>query len=357
MEQTAKTIVLSGGGTLGSVVPLIALADDLKNDYRFVFIGTAQGPEQTLVKAEGLPFQTVAAGKLRRYWSWRNLTDPFLFLIGLAQSLVILKKVKPSLVIMAGSFVSVGVALAAWCLRIPILVQQLDYVPGLANKLIARLARRIIVSWQKSVKDYGERAVWTGSPVRRQLLKTAGKSQALKFFKLTADKPIVLVVGGGTGAAELNRLVIDNLYNLTQICQVIHLTGRGKETKTDAFVAYRQFASLGQTEMALAYAAADVVVSRAGMGTLAELAYLAKPAIIIPMPESHQEANAKILAEAKAAKVFQQPRLSSLELYHQIKALLADEAKRQSLGQNLQQLFKADANEAIIKIIKEILNS
>jgi UDP-N-acetylglucosamine--N-acetylmuramyl-(pentapeptide) pyrophosphoryl-undecaprenol N-acetylglucosamine transferase len=353
-DKTKSTIILTGGGTLGSVTPLLALADDLKADYDLVFVGTASGPEQAMAAAEKLPFLTIPAGKLRRYWSWRNATDLFLFLAGLIKSLVILKKLKPALVITAGSFVSVPLAVAAWCWRIPVLVHQLDYQPGLANKLMSRLARRLTVSWEKSAKDYRQ-AVWTGSPVRRRLL-TVNKAAALKFFKLSADRPVVLVLGGGTGAAALNHLIIDNLYNLTQVCQLIHLTGQGKQTKIDSFAAYHQFAVLSQADMALAYAAADLVVSRAGMGTLAELAFLAKPTIIIPMPDSHQEANAKILAEAQAAKVLKQNKLISLELYRQIKELLADPVQLKNLGANLQQTLKTDANEAMIKIIKEIVN-
>ena len=354
--SSTKTIILSGGGTLGSVMPLLALADDLRADYHLVFVGTANGVEKDFVSEAGLPFLSMAAGKWRRYWSWRNLTDLFLFVVGLVQGWLILKKTKPSLVISAGSFASVPLAVAAWCRRTPLLIHQLDYVPGLANKLMSPLARRITVSFKKSVKDYGHKAVWVGSPVRRRLLTVkAGPTAVAKHFGLTAGGPVILVLGGGTGAVGLNRLITDNLYNLTQLAQIIHLTGAGKEINLDHSSAYHQFAVLSQPEMVLAYQAADLIISRAGMSTLAELAWLGKAAVIIPMPDSHQEANAKVLAEAKAALVLNQKKLSSLELYHKIKELLADEAKRQSLGENLRQVFKPNANEEMVKIIKELV--
>ncbi len=354
-KQIKDNLVLTGGGTLGSVVPLLALADDLRDDFHLIFIGTKIGPEKDLLAIEGLPFLFVPAGKLRRYWSWQNFFTPFLFLAGLVKSFWLLKKIKPKAVITAGSFVSVGVVAAAWLLRIPVLVHQLDYVPGLANKLMARLAKRITVSFKKSTKDYSE-ATWTGLPIRQHLFDHIGaKAEALKYFKLNNDRPVVLVLGGGTGASRLNRLITDNLYNLTQVCQLIHLTGTGKGLKIVGSSGYYQAAILDQSAIAKAYAAADLVVSRAGMGTLAELAYLAKPAIIIPMPDSHQEANAKVLAETQAAIVLNQKKLNSPELYRQIKEVLADAKKLNSLGHNLQKTLKTDANEEIIKIIKELV--
>lgn len=354
MSIHKKLIILSGGGTLGSVIPLLAMADELRGEYDLLFVGTRRGPEGEFVAKENLPFVAIDGGKWRRYWSWRNISDLFLFFAGWLESFWLLRKTRPALIISAGSFISVPLTAAAWLLRIPVLIHQLDYHPGLANKLMAPLAKRVTVSFEKSLKDYGEKAVWLGSPVRSGLLSQANKSEAYKFFKLNKDKPVVLVVGGGTGAEEINHLIIDNLYNLSQICQIIHLTGRGKEVKVEGIKNYRQFSALSQTEMALALAAADVVVSRAGMGMLSELAFLTKPAIIISMPDSHQEANAQVLMSEQAAVVLNQKKVSALDLYRQIKDLLGNQEKMKSLGKNLQGALKTDASDKMIELIKEI---
>jgi len=355
-HQEKKLIVLSGGGTLGSVTPLLAIYDELKNDYNFLFIGTEKGVERKIVADNGLPFLAIKSGKLRRYWSWQNFIDPFLILAGFFQSFYIFKKYRPSLFISAGSFVSVGSAWAAWFLRVPILIHQLDYDPGLANKLMASLASKITVSFKKSLKDYGNKAIWTGSPIRHYFLKNnVSQAEAKKHFSFKEDSPVIFVLGGGTGSLIINHLVIDNLHNLSQLCQIIHLSGNGKEPKIDDSETYLKFSSFSQQDMIYAYRAADLVVSRAGMATLLELANLSKPSIIIPMPDSHQETNAKVLAEAEAALVLKQKTLTSLDLYRQIKKLLADETKLKKMGENLHQTLKTNANKELVEIIKKIM--
>lgn len=357
MENNTKPkILLTGGGTLGSVIPLLALRDYLKDEADFFWVGSKIGVEKNVVAETGLLFYEISSGKLRRYWAWENLLSPWLILLGVFQSLKIIKFEQPDLLITAGSFVSVPVAIACWLKRVPILVHQLDYLPGLANKIMARLAKQVTVSFAKSLKDYPGQAKWVGLPVRAELLdRTANIEVIRKNFDLVKDKPTVLVLGGGTGALDLNRLITDNLYNLTQICQIIHLTGKDKFLKVTSNSYYHQIPFLNQAQIAEAYKVADLVISRAGMGTLAELAYLSKPAILVPMPNSHQVNNAQALAEAQAAIVLDQKKLSSLELYRQIKNLLANESKMKNLGENLQKTLKVDSQQEIVKIIKELI--
>jgi len=349
-------IVLSGGGTLGSVTPLLALAEDLADRYRLFFIGGRQGVEESYARAAGLSFVAVSAGKWRRYWSWHNLLTPAQVLIGLAQSLFWLRRWRPSLFITAGSFVSVAPAVAARLLGVPILVEQLDYEAGLANRLMAPLAKRVAVSFQKSMSDYGARAKWTGSPVSRRLLNnTLSQDAAKRQLGLAIQKKVILVLGGGTGAVGLNRLLWDNLHNLSQLTQIVHLAGRGKTQAAIKAAGYQQHENLSQADLAVVYRAADVVISRAGMGTLAELAALAKPTIVIPMPESHQEANAAILAESQAAVVLNQKKLTGRLLYDEVKKLLSDTEGRQALGEGLSRVLKTDGNERLVGLVKEII--
>jgi UDP-N-acetylglucosamine--N-acetylmuramyl-(pentapeptide) pyrophosphoryl-undecaprenol N-acetylglucosamine transferase len=358
MESKPKNkILLTGGGTLGSVIPLLAIHDYLKDEAKFFWVGSKNGIEKNVVIEAGLPIYEISSGKLKRYWSWDNVLSPWLILLGIWQSFKIIKTEQPNLLITAGSFVSVPVAIACWLKRVPILVHQLDYQAGLANKIMARLAKQVTVSFAKSTKDYPDKAKWVGLPVRTKLLSETSNLETIrKDFKLESDEPVILVLGGGTGAHDLNRLVTDNLYNLTQVCQIIHLTGKGKFLTVTNNSRYHQIPFLNQAQMAQVYKIADLVVSRAGMGTLAELAYLAKPAILIPMPNSHQENNARVLAETNSAIVLSQKRLSSLELYRQIKNLLADEVKMKSLGQNLAKTLKIDSQQEIVEVINKLIS-
>ena len=386
-EKNVNRILLTGGGTGGSVSPLLALAEALKKipptpfnkggatekpplvkgakgDFDFLFVGTKVGPEKKMVEEKGTKFKTICSGKFRRYISLRNLIDPFFILIGFFQSIAILLVWRPKLVISAGSFVSVPVIWVAWILRVPVLIHQQDARPGLANKLMAKFAKTITVTFEESLKYYGKKAIWTGNPARRSLEITNDKLQMTNKFGFKNNLPVVLIMGGGTGAMAINELVWKSLGELIKFCQIIHVTGKGKnkgdpisksEIGSPRSHNYSSFEFLDAKQMAEAYASADIVVSRCGLGTLTELSYLGKPSIIIPMPDSHQEENAKIFKEKEAAIVLNQKKLTPEILTDNIKKLLDDDVLRSMLRNNIQKVMKRGANEKIINIIHEIL--
>jgi len=355
-------ILLTGGGTGGSVMPLLVIVEEIGN-LEFLWLGTKKGPERQMVEKEGIKFKAIANGKLRRYFSLRNFIDPVFIFFGFVQAFFIILKWKPSLVISAGSFVGVPVVWSAWLLRVPILIHQQDARPGLANKLMAPFARVITVTFEKSLADYGKKAVWTGNPIRYNL-KIKNKKQNIKnYYNIKTDLPVVLVIGGGTGALAINQLVEQSLGELIKICQIIHITGKNKnrsnlvsskETKLLRF--YHTFEFLNAEEMANAYAIADMVVSRAGMGVLTELSYLAKPAILIPIPDSHQEDNVKIFKGQNAAIVLDQKQLTAEKLVDKIRKLINNKELQKELSKNIRQVIKRGANEEIVKIIVNILS-
>lgn len=356
-NKKVKKILLTGGGTGGSVAPLLAIAEKLreKGDIDFFWIGTRDGVEKEMVEGENIKFIPIAAGKLRRYFSWQNFVDLFLILIGFFQSLSLISKWKPNMIITAGSFVSVSVVWAGWILRVPILVHQQDVQPGLANKLMAPFARVITVAFEKSLIDYGEKAIWTGNPVRKNFQSTINKTRNNKFFKLKKDLPIIFVVGGGTGARAINDLVEGALNELTKICQIIHATGKskaqGKQKEN-----YYPFEFLSVEQMAEAYSVADVVVSRCGMGALTELSFLGKPSILVPMPDSHQEENAKVFSENNAAIVLNQKELTPEMFSNEIKKFISNQELKNILSRNIGNVMKKEANEAIAKIVNIVLD-
>jgi len=349
-------IILTGGGTGGSVVPLLAVADEIKNkkpETEFLFIGTRKGiPEKELVKSKNIPYQAIFSGKFRRYISLKNIIDPFLILIGFFQSFFIILKFKPKAIFSAGGFVSVPLAWAAWLLRKPIFIHQQDIIPGLANKLIAPLAKNITISFDKSFKNFKKRkTILTGNPVRKEILQ-GNKEKAIKQFNLKNDLPVLLIIGGGTGAQKINEIIIQIVPELVKFCQVIHLTGKGKKIKDRKldFENYHQYEFLNQ-EIPDLYQVADLIISRAGLGVLTELSILKKPMICIPIPDSHQEFNAQYFVDQKALILINQKTLKPGKLLEKIKQIINSEKQLKDLSNNIAQLAHPQAGEKIAKII------
>jgi UDP-N-acetylglucosamine--N-acetylmuramyl-(pentapeptide) pyrophosphoryl-undecaprenol N-acetylglucosamine transferase len=362
MDNNIKKIILTGGGTGGSVVPLLSLAKDLsaagKFSYEFLWLGTNQGPEKQMVAAEKMNYQTISCGKLRRYWSWQNLVDIIKIKIGFWQSLFIVLKWKPDLIISAGSFVSVPVIWAGWFLGVPAIIHQQDVVPGLANKLMAPVSKKITVTFAKSLADYGNKAVLVGNPLRSEFENyTVSKSEAREKYGLRNDLPVVLVLGGGTGAWELNNLTAQIAPEMIKVCQMILITGQNKNNLAFPENNFKFFEFLNTEGMIKVYSAADIVVSRCGMGVLTELSYFGKPAILIPMPNSHQEKNAAVFAENEAAIVLHQNQLDKDKFTASLKSLISDEEQQIKLAANIKKLIKIDKTGEMLKVIYGLLGS
>lgn len=363
-----QIILLSGGGTGGSVTPLLAMADQLlredeKGKLSLLFVGTKSGPEQEMIAAFNreigpLQFIAITSGKWRRYFSWRNLLDVFKILVGFFQAFFFLSRQRPAVVISAGAFVSVPLVWAAALKKIPVLIHQQDVRPGLANKLMAPFARVVTVTFEKSIDDYRGRAIWVGNPIKE--LSASDKEDLIRETKnkydLSGNLPLVLITGGGTGAAAINDLVYKSIQELSAYCQVIHLTGRGKAAQpaiANANYHWREFVSpresLGLT------AAADLVISRCGMAALTEIALLNKATILIPMPGSHQVDNASVFLRSQAAVVLNQVELTPGKLVAEVKRILNDSALREKLSSNTVKVMKRGAVETLAGIIKEMI--
>lgn len=357
MQQKYK-ILLSGGSTGGSVSPLLAIVEQLKKEdkYEFLWLGTKSGPEIIMVQQENIKYISIFSGKYRRYFSIKNLFTPIFVFLGFFQSLFIILKWKPNLIISAGSFSSVPVIWTGWLIGIPSLIHQQDILAGLANKLMAPFAKIITVSFEQSLSDYGSKAIWVGQPIRDfKFTKT--------YFQLKKDLPVVLIIGGGTGSAVINNLIRHSLDHLLEFCQVIHITGKNKGDKSGTVNSsinskykknnYYAYEFLNKDQMAAAYTSAQIVVSRCGINILSELSYFFKPAIIIPLPDSHQENNAIIFKDA--AIILKQNKITTSVLLNEIKKLLEDKNLQNKLSINIKRIIKPGATERIIKIINNIL--
>ena len=297
-----KKIIITGGGTAGSVSPLLSVVDKIRDkdpNIDFLFIGTRKGdPEKRLAKTKNIPYKSIFSGKLRRYFSFKNIIDPFKIIIGFFQSLVLVKKHKPDAVIGAGSFVGVPICIAAWFFKVPVFLHQLDTVPGLANKIISAFATKITLSFDSLKDNFPKKSIVTGTPVRYEILK-GNKNIALEDFNLRKDLETILIMGGGTGSKRLNEIVLKSLDGLTKNAQVIHITGKGKLLKARDY-RYRSYEFLIKS-LKHAYDLADLIISRAGVGSLSEFCLLSKPVIFIPLPNSSQVKNAYTLCKQDAA--------------------------------------------------------
>lgn len=330
-----RKIILSGGGTIGSVTPLLAIAEKMPEE-NFLFIGTKNGPEKDLVTNQGIKFVSITSGKFRRYFSLSNFIDLIKIKIAFWQSIFLLIREKPQVIISAGGFVSVPIIWAGWFLRIPSLVHSQDIKTGLAIKLMKPLAKVVT----KAFPDTKLKAKVIGNPVRSLKVKT-------NFFSFQNKKPIILITGGGTGALTLNKLVSKELCD---IANIIHITGQEKNINNINHPDYRAYEFL-KLEMLEALIKADLVITRAGLATLTELATLGKPAIIIPIPNTHQEFNAKYFADHQAAIYLSQTNLTPEKLTLAMQELLADQNKMQMLARNIKRINKPHAAETLAKIV------
>lgn len=279
-----KRIVLTGGGTAGHVTPNIALIPGLKElGYEIHYIGTYNGIERRLIEEIGIPYYGISSGKLRRYFDLKNFSDPFRVIKGYFQARKLMRKLKPNIVFSKGGFVAVPVVMAAKHRHIPVIIHESDMTPGLANKLSLSAATKVCCNFPETLSHLPEgQAVLTGSPIRRELL-TGSKEAGLKFCGFTADKPVLLVIGGSLGAVAVNQAVRGVLPELLKKFQVIHLCGKGKlDPALDSLEGYVQYEYI-QQELADLFAAADICVSRAGANAICELLALKKPNLLIPL--------------------------------------------------------------------------
>ncbi len=279
-----KRIILTGGGTAGHVTPNIALLPRLKElQYDIHYIGSYNGIEKELIEQFAVPYHGISTGKLRRYFSVQNFTDPFRVLKGMNEAKKLVKILKPDIIFSKGGFVSVPVVLAAKRRHVPAIIHESDMTPGLANKLTLPAATKVCCNFPETLEHLPEgKAVLTGSPIRQELL-TGDKYKAREFLHFTSDKPVIMVVGGSLGAVAVNEAVRQILPELLKSFQVIHLCGRGKvDASLSGLEGYAQFEYIKE-ELRHLFALTDLVISRAGANAICELLALHKPNLLIPL--------------------------------------------------------------------------
>ena len=279
-----KKIVLTGGGTAGHVTPNIALIPALKKEgYEIHYIGSYEGMERGMLEKLGINYIGIASGKLRRYLSVKNLTDPFRVIKGFAEAVKILKKLKPDIVFSKGGFVTVPVVFAAKRCKIPAIIHESDMSPGLANRLCIPKADYVLANFPEALEKLPkDKGVLSGTPIREELF-SGNRDKGFEFCGFSGTKPVILVVGGSLGALAVNEAVRKILPRLTDKFDVVHLCGKGKtDDSLKGVKGYAQFEYVNE-EMKDIFSITDLAISRAGANAICELLALRIPNILIPL--------------------------------------------------------------------------
>lgn len=286
LHMKKKTIVLTGGGTAGHVSLNQAIIPTLENQsYEIHYIGSKDGIELELIR-DAFPhiqYHAISSGKLRRYASIKNFTDPFRVVKGLLEALLIIRKVKPAVIFSKGGFVSVPVVMAGKLAKIPVVIHESDVTPGLANKLAMPFARHIFTVFQETLQHLpSEKSSCSGSIIRSELFQ--GKREiGLRMCGFLGTKPVLLIMGGSQGSAVVNEAIRSNLQNLIKTYDVIHLCGKGKvDTSLVEVTGYKQFEYV-TNELPDLLHASNIIVSRAGSNSIFEFLALHKPMLLIPL--------------------------------------------------------------------------
>lgn len=351
-----KRIILTGGGTAGHVTPNIALLPRLKElQYDIHYIGSYNGIEKELIEQFAIPYHGISTGKLRRYFSIQNFTDPFRVIKGLDEARKLVKILKPDVIFSKGGFVSVPVVLAARQRRVPTVIHESDMTPGLANKISIPAATKVCCNFPETLAHLPEgKAVLTGSPIRQELL-SGDKYQAREFLHFTSDKPVIMVVGGSLGAVAVNEAVRQILPELLKSYQVIHLCGKGKvDESLKGLEGYVQYEYIKE-ELRHLFALTDIVISRAGANAICELLALHKPNLLIPLSANasrgDQILNARSFERQGFSVVLEEEELNNELLLNTINTLYENRASYIDAMKNSSQQNSIDT---IIDLIESL---
>jgi len=368
-------IVFTGGGTAGHIFPLIAVCREMNKShpysgFEFFYLGPKDKFAGEFLVQEGIHVKNIMAGKMRRYVSLYNLIDILKIPIGVFQAFYHLFVLSPDVIFSKGGYGSVPAVIAGWILRVPIFLHESDIVPGLANRIVGRLAMEIFISFSINDTEYFpvKKMLSVGNPIREKLL-LGSKEEAQREFNLTGEKPVILILGGSQGAQNVNDKILAVLPQMIQNFEVIHQTGRKnlEQVRKESEVVltqglrkyYHPIDLMGDEYLSNAYRAADLVVSRAGSGSLFEIAALGKPAILVPLPNSaqdHQVRNAYAYAQRGAAIVIEESNFRPSFILERIKYLFDRPDKMREMSQRAKDFSRPNAAKIIAEYLVTYLN-
>ncbi len=353
-----KRIILTGGGTAGHVTPNIALLPKLQEmGFDIHYIGSYNGIEKELIEPFGIPYHGISSGKLRRYFSLQNFTDPFRVLKGMGEARKLIRDLKPDVIFSKGGFVSVPVVLAGKKCKVPVIIHESDMTPGLANKIAIPSATKVCCNFPETLEYLPkDKAVLSGSPIRQELL-SGNKIAAMDLCGFSADKPIILVIGGSLGSVAVNNAVRAALPELLNSFQIVHLCGKGKvDESLNNTKGYRQFEYIKE-ELRDIFAMTDIVISRAGANAICELLALRKPNLLIPLSANasrgDQILNARSFERQGFSLVLEEEEVTKDTLLEAVQNLYDN---RNTFIDAMRNSGQQDSINTILNLVRELTN-
>lgn len=351
-----KNIIFTGGGSAGHVTVNIALIPKLaEQGWSSAYIGSSDGIERQLVsELRQVSYHPISTGKLRRYFSWQNLKDPFRVVKGIFQAYRIIRRQKPDVVFSKGGFVSVPVVMAAWMNRVPVIIHESDLTPGLANRLASPFASVICTTFPETAQAVGDKKCRFVGAVIRENLGQGSETQGRAFTGLPSNgKPVLLIMGGSLGARRINEAVRQSLPELTKTYQIIHLCGKGQLDQGVEYADYRQYEYVNE-QLPDLLAMSDTIISRAGSNSIFEFLSLRKPMLLIPLTRQQsrgdQLLNAASFERSGYCKVLHEENLTASSLLTSIQDLTRN---KQAYLSSMNQYDAKDALTAVYQIITE----
>ena len=369
-------ILFTGGGTGGHVFPLVAVVRKIRRicpeaeskKLKFFYLGPRDPFASIFLSHEGVEIKEIMTGKIRRYLHWKNILenifDIFLKIpVGIIQSFFYIFTIAPDAIFSKGGYGSIPAVISGWLLWVPIFLHESDSTPGLANRFLSRFSSKIFISYPETEYFSPKKIIWSGNPIREEIL-SGTKEEAKKLFKLTLQKPIILILGGSQGAQRINDLILNILPELLPSFEIIHQSGENnfKQVRAEADVVvpkelkpyYHIIPLLKEIELSQAYAAADLIISRAGSGIIFEIAAVGKPSILIPFPEAaqdHQLINAFLYSQTGAAVVIEKENFKRHFFLEKIKYLLNHPDELEVMAKKAKEFAKPDSAEIIAEYL------
>jgi len=363
-------IIFTGGGTAGHIFPIIAIVREIKKaypygDFQFFYLGPEDRYGRKHLSQEGIEVKTVLAGKFRRYLSFGNITDVFKIPIGIIQAFYYIFIISPDLIFSKGGYGSVPACLVGKVLMVPIFLHESDICPGLANRLVSRFSLEIFTGFSINETEYfpNKKMLSVGNPIRLGVLK-GSKTESKKIFKLTGEKPVIFFIGGSQGAQKINDVLLAVLPQVLEEFEIIHQVGDINfvqiKKETDLILSdklkkyYHSFPFLDERELGNAYYSADLVISRAGAGSIFEIAANALPSILVPLAgaaQNHQVRNAYAYAERGAALVIEESNFKPHFIFERIKYLLSQPERMDQMSEKAAQFARPNSARIIAEYL------
>jgi len=364
-------ILFTGGGTGGHIYPIVTMKKTLEKlgqEIKFMYIGPNGFAKDALEKI-GVKCKFILAGKLRRYVSPLTFIDLFKIPLGFIQSLWHVFWFMPDVIFGKGGYGSVPVVLAGWFYKIPIIIHESDSIPGLANRILGRFSKKIIISFEEAKKYFPlKKIILLGIPVREEFIQ-GNKEEGKRLFEISSTKPVILAMGGSQGAEKINDIVLNVLPRLLEKCEIIHLCGEKNFKRIEAASQeelakfnsqktkiYHLYSFLDIHKLNHAYAVSDIIISRGGATSIFEIAAAGKPSILIPLSTAasdHQTKNAQTLARIGGAIVLEEENLTMNMFLDAVFGLIDNPQKAKEIGERARLFYKPDTNQ---KIAEEIIS-